>query len=91
MKKKLIAVSIVLMISLMSSQAVGIGFSLSGIFNHARNWDINVDGSGNFQDLGAVGLVYGSDPFDGREDVNSDDKVNFQDLGEVGLHYGDSY
>ena len=57
----------------------------------AADWDINMDRLCNFQDLGAVGLVYGSDPFDGREDVNDDLVVNFQDLGAVGLDYGNSY
>jgi len=57
----------------------------------AYDWDINRDNQMNYQDTGAVALVYGSDPYDGREDVNNDAKVNYQDTGEVALHYGEEY
>ena len=55
----------------------------------AYDYDINRDNQTNYQDTGAVALVYGSDPFDGREDVNGDNKVNYLDTGEVALHYGE--
>ena len=55
----------------------------------AYDYDINRDESVNYQDTGAVALVYGSNPYDGREDINGDNKVNYLDTGEVALHYGE--
>lgn len=61
------------------------------LITRAENYDIVIDTSIDYLDTGAVALVYGSDPYDGREDVDQDGIVNYQDTGEVALHYGESY
>jgi len=68
-----------------------IAIDIFGIFGIARDWDVNRDGVANIQDTSAVALVYGSDPYDGREDVNNDNKVNIQDMSGIALHYGEGY
>ncbi|MHA1289204.1 MAG: hypothetical protein ACTSPB_17590 [Candidatus Thorarchaeota archaeon] len=89
MRKFILLVGVLFTSVLICSSVVGI--TLTGLFGIARDWDVNRDGVGNYQDTGAVALVYGSDPYDGREDVNDDAKVNYLDTGEVALHYGEGY
>ena len=57
----------------------------------AENYDVSIDTNIDYLDTGATALVYGSDPWYGREDINEDNKVNYLDTGEVALHYGESY
>ena len=64
-------------------------YGKTSIYDCGEPFDMQV----NYQDIGAIGLVYleMGDPGWIPEDVNDDGKVNYVDIGGVALFYGESY